>query len=545
MPTGEETRISGRWQFLPCCLVVLGVLAAAPVMAQPPAAPAKSPDKWGTSLDLEGKLGTDRNLGEGDLMVPLAQDDRNLLFGDVRMRFDDSDSHEGNFGLGVRRMLDSGWNLGAYGYFDRRRTPNDSLFNQLTFGAEALGKDWDFRANSYWPIGQTTRQIDSLNAADISGSSVIFRGGEEKALRGFDAEVGWRVPVFEVGGPLDLRLYAGGYTFDASDVPDVTGPRLRAELTGYDVPELGEGTRVTLGAEWQDDDVRGSQEFFSLRLRIPLQSEAQRSRHLTAQERRMTAPVMRDVDVVAEAGAFGPPEAALSAGGGTITVISSATTSGANLPTAVTNAGANSTVILSGSFDMGANSTTLQTGQTLMGAGSVTVKSPSGRTAVLTTPRATITAGAGTLSLSNANSTLTGLTISQNTGALTQVAVSVHGASGATITNNVITATNSAHAHAGIFIDSSSSDVTVRGNTISATSSTNAWAIRIDSSTNILVSGNTLTARSTGAGTENTVDLNTATIASGSVGNIVGNGSCGTSGVNTGQVSFTNGSHCP
>ena len=524
------------------------LMLAEPALAQPPAAPAKSPDKWGTSLDLEGKLGTDRNLGEGDLMVPLAQDDRNLLFGDVRMRFDDSDSHEGNFGLGVRHMLDSGWNLGAYGYFDRRRTPNDSLFNQLTFGAEALGKDWDFRANSYWPIGQTTRQIDSLNAADISGSSVIFRGGEEKALRGFDAEVGWRVPVFEVGGPLDLRLYAGGYTFDASDVPDVTGPRLRAELTGYDVPELGEGTRVTLGAEWQDDDVRGSQEFFSLRLRIPLQSEAQRSRHLTAQERRMTAPIVRDIDVVAEAGAFGAPETATQlANGNSFTVFNSATTTGAALPGAVAGAGSN--VILSGTFNVANAQVAINNSQSLM-AGDISVRSPSGRVATLHTP-ATISGinsninGLSTVLL-NSNSTLSGLTVTTafSGGSGGHAVLIAATAGGVNILNNTITVTQSGGAIANALSFQNGNTGTVSGNTLTVTGSggaTTMTALSMSFGGTFTVTGNTLAAS---GGTSNIVaNVNNSTFNAGSTGNVRNGGTC--SGTATsGSVGFTDGTSC-
>src|SRR3546814_5596962 len=104
-------------------------------------------------------------------------------------------------------------------------------------------------------------------------------------------------------------------------------------------------------------------------------------------ERRMADPVVRDVDVVSQSGAFGKPETATAtASGGAITVVSSASTAGANLQAALTTAGTNSTVILSGSFNTGGAITTLQSGQTLMGAGSIPVRAPSGRTATLTTP---------------------------------------------------------------------------------------------------------------------------------------------------------------
>src|SRR3546814_6516498 len=149
-------------------------------------------------------------------------------------------------------------------------------------------------------------------------------------------------------------------------------------------------------------------------------------------ERRMADPVVRDVDVVSQSGAFGKPETATAtASGGAITVVSSASTAGANLQAALTTAGTNSTVILSGSFNTGGAITTLQSGQTLMGAGSITVRAPSGRTATLTTPAATLTGDVGgsnrTVVMAN-NSTLMGMTI--NNTDTTNINAQAVGASG-------------------------------------------------------------------------------------------------------------------
>src|SRR5262245_24324829 len=91
-------------------------------------------DKWGPHIDLEGKLGNQRSLGEADAFVPFWQDGTSLLFGNFRGRLDDDDGREGNFGLAFRHMLESGWNLGLYGYYDRRKSENRNYFNQTTFG---------------------------------------------------------------------------------------------------------------------------------------------------------------------------------------------------------------------------------------------------------------------------------------------------------------------------------------------------------------------------------------------------------------------------
>jgi hypothetical protein len=528
----------------------LAVALASPVWSQ------DSPGKWGGFIDLEAKPGTARTLGEADLFVPIAQDERTLLFANVKARLDDNDSKEGNFGAGVRHMLGSGWNLGLYGYFDRRRSEHDNLFNQLTFGVEALGEDFDLRVNTYRPIGRRVKLVEGLNTADMSGASVIFKGGEERALEGFDAEAGWRVPVFEAGGPLDLRLYAGGYTFDDDTVDAVTGPRLRAEFTAYEVPGLWDGARITLGAEWQNDEARGSQGFLSARLRIPLQPEKERSRTLTAQERRMTAPIQRDVDIVAQAGAYGAPETATqTAGSQSLTVITADDGDG-TLTDELAAAGDNSTVILTGTFNVTSN-TTLRPGQTVMGAGSLIVMSPSGRSATLATPGATISGSvisnsAGMVAMAN-DSTLAGMTVINTYSGMFAQGVWANSVTGARILDNSITAIQTGNGAAqGIIVYGTSSNVTVSGNTVTARRTAapadNAWAVAVygtgGAHAGALVTGNTLSA--SGSALQNrAVYLTQANILPGSSGNTAVAGSCGvgTAGIGS-TVTFTNAPAC-
>ncbi|HBU97481.1 MAG TPA: hypothetical protein DEF21_06205, partial [Thalassospira lucentensis] len=60
------------------------ILAASGAHAQT----QEEPEKWGPHIDLEGKAGTNRNLGETDLFIPLWQDDDTLSFGSIRARMD-------------------------------------------------------------------------------------------------------------------------------------------------------------------------------------------------------------------------------------------------------------------------------------------------------------------------------------------------------------------------------------------------------------------------------------------------------------------------
>lgn len=527
--------------------LAVAAMAVMSLSATALAQPAERAPKWGPHIDVEGKAGTKRNLGEADLFIPLAQDGTTLLFTSLRTRMDDSDGLEGNFGLGLRHMLESGWNLGAYGYFDRRRTEWDNYFSQVTLGVEALSLDWDLRANAYLPQGRRSHQVDALNTAEVSGTSVIFRGGEERSLSGFDAEVGWRLPFFDSEAAQQLRLYAGGYRFTSDAVPDVQGPRLRAEMVFDEVPGLWDGARLALGAEWQHDDPRGSQGFLSARLRIPLQSFGKSASRLTPMERRMADPVMRDIDIVSQSGTFGAPETATqTADGGSLTVLNSTSTSGAGLATAVTNAGNNSTVLLSGTFQT-TSTVSLATGQTLTGA--VTVRSASGRLATVSTG-ATVNGGnlASTVQV-NAGGTLSNLTVTNafSGGTGGRAVLVADGSTNVTIANNTITATQSG-ANAGVALGiGQNTSVTVRGNTLTATGSGTATTMTAlganNTNTTLTVVNNTISA--SGGGTANNmvwVDTGT-TINAGSTGNTRGSGVCNGTPA-SGSVGFTDGTAC-
>lgn len=545
----------GYWRGVGLCGLAVFSLSA---MAQGQA-PGDPGPKWRPHIDVEAKPGSKRTLGEADLFIPLSQDADTLIFGSLRGRFDDKTSSEGNFGLGLRHMLPSGWNLGAYGYFDRRRTDQGNFFNQGTLGFEALGRDWDLRTNVYQPLGDRVRDLGATgggSTAALSGSTVQVTTAasttrEERALGGFDAEVGWRLPLFDAEDRSQLRVYLGGYRF-SDNVADVTGSRLRAEFTLAQVPQLWRGAELFLGAEGQDDNARGSQTFLSLRLRIPFGGESRPTRTLSAQERRMTAPLVRDVDIVAlnrvtASTAQVVETATQTTGGQTLTVLSSATTTGAALPGAVTAAGTNSTVVLSGTFNT-SSWVRLQSGQTLM-AGTVAVRTASGRVANLTTS-ATIdaTPGLNTNAVemqSISNATVKGLTIrSTSSGTDSANGVRAHACTGCTISNNTITATGSTSSVQAVII-SNSNNATVSGNTLTATttSASTANAIQVASSS-ATVSNNTLSA--SGASTTNAhTRLTSANILSSSSGNTVSNGSCsiGTAG-SGGTVTYTNAAAC-
>jgi len=366
-------------------------LAAAAILLVQTAAQGQSQSKWAPHVDLEAMPGTARSIGRIDVFAPLLQDDASLLFADVRGRFDDLQNREGNFGLGYRRMMQGGWNIGGYGFFDRLRSQSQNLFSQVTLGAELLGRNWDFRANGYIPASTDAKPVPVANAAPVLvGGTIELEGATEHSLGGIDAEAGWRVPLWDAGADRQLRVYAGGYRFAGSGVRDVAGPRGRIEFTLYDAFAILPGARVTAGAEVQHDAPRGTQAFALLRLRIPFGGAAEATHPLDAQARRMTDPVIRDVDVVTGQHTFEEPAHLVGSGSLLQNVQVVSTGAGeAGVQTALSGGG---TVILDGTAGPlnVASGLTMVPNQALLGGGAaIPVEgASSGRVAMFRVPGA-------------------------------------------------------------------------------------------------------------------------------------------------------------
>lgn len=395
--------------------------------------------KWGPSVDVSGKAGETRRIGEVDLFLPIAQDDRTLLFLDLRTSFDNLDQREGNFGLGYRAMQDSGWNLGAYAFYDRRRSSEGHYFSQVTTGLEALGQDFDARINAYLPIGRKSYEVEDSARVDVSGGSIQILSGLERAYHGGDAELGWRVPVFATDQDSEIRVYGGGYWFDAESSEAVAGPRGRIELRLYDPIEALPGSRVTFSGELQRDEARGTQHFLGLKLRIPLQAENSTHR-LTPQERRMTDPLVRDVDIVTQSATISE-KATLN--GQAVTTVTNIT-DGATAQAVINGAASNTLLVVNGTTTV-TSQLTLRQGQSLSSGGSTITLTgaSSGRAVSFSTPGSTGTlrgaiAGNAVLALAS-DSKVSGLIVENTSTTANSYAISANGISGASITGSQLT----------------------------------------------------------------------------------------------------------
>ena len=303
-----------------CVYTVLSMIvgAMAGLVGIPAAAVAEEPKKWGPHADVTLKAGNERVIGDIDLFLPLGQGANTLLFLDLRAQADTDSSQEGNLGLGIRRIIDDQAIVGGYAFYDRRETPRDNSFDQVTVGAEVLTENWDARVNGYISEGgrKSTGKVitpgtPGTGAVGLVGTDVVVlpggprisREGFEQAFDGIDFEVGRKLPVkVPFVGEHEIRGYAGGFHYFADNVDSITGPRARVEMR-FEEPFGWKGSHFELGAEARYDDVRHTDVFVEGRLRIPIGKVASRGANtstLSAVEKRMTNRVRRDPDIVTD-----------------------------------------------------------------------------------------------------------------------------------------------------------------------------------------------------------------------------------------------------
>lgn len=316
--------------------------------------------------------GNQRSLVDGNWMVPLLQDQQSLLFADIRGRWDDNQSLEGNWGMAYRRIFEGSsqdWIVGGYSYYDLARTRNHNSFSQVTVGMEAMTYAQEVRANGYIPITTDSKGMaTATGGAQLVGNSIFLFGGLERSYYGVDAEVGQLLTYWNKG-KYELRGFAGGYYFNTADsnFPNVSGPRMRLEFRSYDLSFFGPGSRLTVGVDYQWDQVRHDQVIGVVSVRIPLGRTTQPPNLL---ERRMLDRIVRDVDIVS-VDSHGVDPAVDPVSGHQLTNMTVIDAYTANAQNAVTAAGANSSVFVDGSKGPVAinNSITTQPGQLIFGRG--------------------------------------------------------------------------------------------------------------------------------------------------------------------------------
>lgn len=278
--------------------LLFSMATAAVLLAGGNSAMAQTSGRWNPYIDIEGRAGDREERSQSRTFIPIFQDDCSMLFGDIRMMYIEGGAWEGNFGLGHRRILSSQRVLGIYGFYDVRDTTSDNTFHQGSVGAELLDINWGIRSNVYLP--DTASQNARGGNAFLQGNQILVQGNQERAYYGVDVEaehILWRDDC-----TTDIEIWAAGgyFHFDnsATNFQHISGPRARVEARLYDLPVLGNDSRIVASGQYEYDDVRGSVNQGFLSVRIPLGCGGKCRPKMSLLDRRMVTPIMRDVDIV-------------------------------------------------------------------------------------------------------------------------------------------------------------------------------------------------------------------------------------------------------
>lgn len=270
---------------------MLGTVSATSLLSL---SPANADEKiYGSHAELSGNFSSGRSIGQVDLFMPLLQNEEALFFANMRAHLDTQSSNELNFGLGLRKIISDKVIIGGYVFFDRLKSQYDNVYEQVTVGVEVKGERWTLQGNYYNPeSGEKYTGIAFGTTPYISDHNIYLpSNNNERALEGADGEAGYEI----LSG---LSAFAGYYYFSAGNIQTIEGPRGRIEWDLFKSVKQDTGFKVSLTAEFTDDNVRGSRGWGGFRLRIPLGSAARNSHKLSGLKGRMSERVERDVDIV-------------------------------------------------------------------------------------------------------------------------------------------------------------------------------------------------------------------------------------------------------
>jgi len=255
-------------------------------------------------LNFNGITGDDF-IGQAGVFYPFRNTENSLWFTDFRYRISEDDVDEWNLGLGYRYKLDNVDNhiAGIYAYKDRREE-YDHYWDMWTIGGEILTDEWDFRLNGYitedekvlapFSTGSTSAYVNNSGRIVISPGKEVYY----KSMNGLDLEIGKRFTETETIFK-DIGIYAKLFRFFESDTPTLTGRQIRIDK------QFGDRDKTTwkIGAQWRDDNIRGSETEATFAVSIPFGKGNTDDREAAASspeilEARMTEKPERDLDIV-------------------------------------------------------------------------------------------------------------------------------------------------------------------------------------------------------------------------------------------------------
>ncbi|WP_163832704.1 inverse autotransporter beta domain-containing protein [Spartinivicinus ruber] len=250
-------------------------------------------NKWDGWLSGEGAYTDDSSFGDFNSFIPVVQDDSSVSYLNILAKAKD-DFSEAQAGYGYREIINEDWAVGGYGFLGNKRTEHNNDFYQLNFGAEVISFDWDFRFNFYIPIGDKEKEVSRNTATN--------QIRKEFAYHGADVEVGYRLPIWDETDDNQMRVYGGSYYFDANGAEHIAGGRVRLEYDIANIVSSIPGSSVTLGAEYQHDNVNKETNVLTAAFTVPFDffrsNKQSQYNHLTPLEKRMSRIRPQRVDVI-------------------------------------------------------------------------------------------------------------------------------------------------------------------------------------------------------------------------------------------------------
>jgi len=249
------------------CLVLVAVLALLVFSSVLCAASEGDINPWDGKVRPGVVAGLDKGTNTDfftDALVPIWGNKHSLLFFNPNIRVRQENNEE-NIGFGYRSFfLNDQAIFGINGYYDSMKTQYNYRYNQFGVGIEALSKWVDFRANYYYPFGTRQHKIDSISTYSFGNTAVLVDQGLEESFRGFDAEVGFLVPV--ISDVVETRIFGGGFLFEGIDLKDSKGWKGRIEARPNKL--------ININFEVRDDTNRKTDTFIGAYLEIPFSLEA-------------------------------------------------------------------------------------------------------------------------------------------------------------------------------------------------------------------------------------------------------------------------------
>jgi hypothetical protein len=246
-----------------CMLVYAGLGLAVPAAAQDALLPEAATYRGSFEINAMMPL-----LQNGDRMIYLGAD--GTLHAGDGPEDNDTAYNLGTY-LGYRAQTNLGI-VGIWGGFDVNQGQFGNAFARGIGGVEYLGNRFIARFGGFIPFDDSSESWTYSDFIVPANQFPIFSTAqlEEQAPSGIDGELGVRIPIMHAGIAPEMRVFAGGYSFfDVEEGGgDVSGWRTRMELDVYPFQTSGD-MRVTLTAQYSEDDAQGSHARGGIRLAFP------------------------------------------------------------------------------------------------------------------------------------------------------------------------------------------------------------------------------------------------------------------------------------